>query len=85
MEIRTPNRFENLCLEMLIEQRSETGLSKAFQYLCFHVNIQTSKFELRIKLDKRTKRSGVASPTIWSCYANISVLIDRENNLFLKK
>jgi hypothetical protein len=29
--------------------------------------------------------SGVASPTIWSCYANISVFIDRENNRFLKK
>jgi hypothetical protein len=25
--------------------------------------------------------SGVASPTTWSCYANI----DRENNQFLKK
>jgi hypothetical protein len=29
--------------------------------------------------------SGEASPTIWSCYANISVLIDLENNQFLKK
>ena len=29
--------------------------------------------------------SGEASPTIWSCYANISVFIDRENNSFLKK
>jgi hypothetical protein len=29
--------------------------------------------------------SGEASPTIWSCYANISVFIDRENNQFLKK
>ena len=29
--------------------------------------------------------SGVASPTIWSCYGNISVLIKRENNQFLKK
>jgi hypothetical protein len=29
--------------------------------------------------------SGVASLTIWSCYANISVFINRENNQFLKK
>jgi hypothetical protein len=31
------------------------------------------------------KCSGVASLTIWSCYANISVFIDGENNRFLKK
>jgi hypothetical protein len=29
--------------------------------------------------------SGEASPTVWSCYANISVFIDRKNNQFLKK
>ena len=29
--------------------------------------------------------SSEASPTIWSCYANISVFIDRIRNHFLKK
>ena len=29
--------------------------------------------------------SGEASPTIWSCYANFSVFIDRIRNQFLKK
>jgi hypothetical protein len=32
-----------------------------------------------------TISSGVASPKIWSCYANIPVFIDRENKRFLKK
>jgi hypothetical protein len=32
-----------------------------------------------------SRSSGEASPTIWSCYANISVFIDCENNQFLKK
>ena len=35
--------------------------------------------------DTYVQYSGEASPTIWSCYANISVFIDRENNPFLKK
>jgi hypothetical protein len=29
--------------------------------------------------------SAKGSPIIWSCYVNISVLIDHENNQFLKK
>ena len=29
--------------------------------------------------------SGEASPTIWSCYANFSVFIDRIRNQFLKE
>jgi hypothetical protein len=36
-------------------------------------------------LSKIPKISGEASPKIWSCYANISVFIVRENNQFLKK
>ena len=36
-------------------------------------------------LDCTNECSGEASPTIWSCYANISMFIDRENNPFLKK
>jgi hypothetical protein len=41
-KIRTPNRFENLCL-IIKEQRSEAGLPKAFQYLCFYWNITWCK------------------------------------------
>ena len=29
--------------------------------------------------------SGEVSPRIWSCYANVSVFLDRKSNQFLKK
>jgi hypothetical protein len=44
--------------------------------------VKTSVLVLEVELKLS---SGEASLTIWSCYANISVFINRENNQFLKK
>jgi hypothetical protein len=38
-----------------------------------------------MKERNKVEDSGEASPTMWSCYANISVFIHRENNQFVKK
>jgi hypothetical protein len=56
----------------------ETGLT------CIS-DIFSSVIALDVKCHFFNLGSGVASPTIWSCYGNISVLINRENNQFLKK
>jgi hypothetical protein len=52
-----------------------------------NVDVQALLKKLVVSLQRRLIMycSGEASPTIWSCYANISVFIDRENNQFLKK
>jgi hypothetical protein len=60
------------------EQRSEAGLPEAFQYLCFHVNIKTSKFELRIKLDKRKKRISLLK------YLSTYVFIKQSRTILLR-
>jgi hypothetical protein len=46
--------------------------------------VKTSVSVLVLEVELKLS-SGEASPTIWSCYANISVFINRENNQFLKK